>query len=176
MRIIYTGKCEGSPDRACPCFGSGLDGTSSALVAHIICVRPGSTSCWAFAKGNLDRRQGLARKLAGSRARRRNRGTLPPGARSQTSSPCGVSEPAIWPVALHDLGLGAPRSHCDHFHEAAHGFVAVHFGAWLKRARAGAILWGCGSPTADAHAGPEGSADEFSRRASPTPRYVRAQQ
>jgi hypothetical protein len=36
------GKCGDGPDRVGPCFRSWLDGTPSALVAHIIAVRPGS--------------------------------------------------------------------------------------------------------------------------------------
>jgi Zn-dependent protease len=31
-----------------------------------------------------------------------------------TSSFAGSDEPAIWPAALLDLGLGAPRNHRDH--------------------------------------------------------------
>jgi hypothetical protein len=33
--IIQMGKCGDGPDRVGPCFRSGLDGTASALVAHI---------------------------------------------------------------------------------------------------------------------------------------------
>jgi hypothetical protein len=79
LPIIRMGKCGDSPDRVGPCFRSGLDGTPSALVAHIIPVRPGSPAVGIVVEDHVVI---IPPNISGTRPRhRKNRGAqalMPP--------------------------------------------------------------------------------------------------